>query len=219
MIVLLLTLQIAAQAPAASGALDFSAHLIDGSTVEGTITGWQDGMLTISTAGKFQTLAVEQIARLSRTSRRSVETATQGNSNSQTYVGLRDGSTFKARSFKFGQPTGNNATSTMVCRSSQVTLPNKHIQYVRFREWSHALAQQWQELLDTRHDGDVIVIRRSAESLDYLEGIIRTITPKNVQFEFDGDTIEIPELVKLATFFDPDGNSLMLYQSLSDQAP
>jgi predicted enzyme related to lactoylglutathione lyase len=36
---------------------------------------------------------------------------------------------------------------------------------------------------------------------------------------FDGDTIEIPEMVKLATFFDPDGNSLMLYQALSDQSP
>ncbi len=36
---------------------------------------------------------------------------------------------------------------------------------------------------------------------------------------FDGDTIEIPQMVKLATFFDPDGNSLMFFQSLSDEAP
>ncbi len=36
---------------------------------------------------------------------------------------------------------------------------------------------------------------------------------------FDGDTFEIPEMVKLATFFDPDGNSLMFFQSLSDQMP
>ncbi len=32
---------------------------------------------------------------------------------------------------------------------------------------------------------------------------------------FDGETIEIPEMVKLATFYDPDGNSLMLFQLLS----
>jgi catechol 2,3-dioxygenase-like lactoylglutathione lyase family enzyme len=32
--------------------------------------------------------------------------------------------------------------------------------------------------------------------------------------KFDGDTVEIPGLVKLATFFDPDGNSYMLSQSL-----
>ncbi len=31
---------------------------------------------------------------------------------------------------------------------------------------------------------------------------------------FGGETMEIPGMVKLATFFDPDGNHLMLYQSL-----
>ncbi|MFO0893614.1 MAG: VOC family protein [Phycisphaerales bacterium] len=31
---------------------------------------------------------------------------------------------------------------------------------------------------------------------------------------FDGKTREYPGMVRLATFFDPDGNALMLYQSL-----
>ena len=31
---------------------------------------------------------------------------------------------------------------------------------------------------------------------------------------FDGDTIVIPNMVKLATFFDPDGNTYMFSQSL-----
>ena len=34
---------------------------------------------------------------------------------------------------------------------------------------------------------------------------------------FDGETQTIPEMVKLATFFDPDGNSLMFFESLSDE--
>ncbi len=33
---------------------------------------------------------------------------------------------------------------------------------------------------------------------------------------FDGDIVEIPGLVKLATFFDPDGNSYMFAQSLAN---
>lgn len=33
---------------------------------------------------------------------------------------------------------------------------------------------------------------------------------------FDGDTITIPGMVRLATFFDPDGNAWMLSQSLVD---
>ena len=31
---------------------------------------------------------------------------------------------------------------------------------------------------------------------------------------FDGDTVEVPNMVKLATFFDPDGNTYMFAQSL-----
>lgn len=33
---------------------------------------------------------------------------------------------------------------------------------------------------------------------------------------FDGPTVEIPGMVKLATFFDPTGNALMFYQSLQE---
>jgi len=33
---------------------------------------------------------------------------------------------------------------------------------------------------------------------------------------FDGETITVPETVRLATFFDPDGNKHMLYQDLGE---
>ncbi len=35
---------------------------------------------------------------------------------------------------------------------------------------------------------------------------------------FDGDTLVIPDLVKLATFFDPDGNKIMLAELMSKRA-
>ena len=34
---------------------------------------------------------------------------------------------------------------------------------------------------------------------------------------FDGPTQEIPAMVKLATFYDPDGNKMMLYEDLSQR--
>ena len=40
----------------------------------------------------------------------------------------------------------------------------------------------------------------------------KTLEEKRVRF--DGETREYPGMVKLATFFDPDGNALMLYQDL-----
>ena len=38
------------------------------------------------------------------------------------------------------------------------------------------------------------------------------------QVRFDGETIEIPGMVKLATFYDPDGNAYMLSESLMDSS-
>ena len=38
------------------------------------------------------------------------------------------------------------------------------------------------------------------------------------EVRFDGDTLTIPDMVKLATFYDLDGHKLMLYQSLGAPA-
>ena len=41
-------------------------------------------------------------------------------------------------------------------------------------------------------------------------------TLEGQQVRFDGDTQTIPGMVSLATFFDPDGNKMMLYQDLAE---
>lgn len=40
-------------------------------------------------------------------------------------------------------------------------------------------------------------------------------TLEELKVKFDGETLTIPEMVKLATFYDLDGNKLMLFQDLS----
>ena len=45
-----------------------------------------------------------------------------------------------------------------------------------------------------------------------IESARSELEGKNVPF--DGETLVIPDLVKLATFYDPDGHKLMLSESL-----
>lgn len=52
-------------------------------------------------------------------------------------------------------------------------------------------------------------------SVEDIEAARAWLESKGVKF--DGDTQEIPGLVKLATFFDPDGNTFMLAESLQEQ--
>lgn len=44
----------------------------------------------------------------------------------------------------------------------------------------------------------------------------KTLESKGVRF--NGESVEVPNMVKLATFFDPDNNSWMLVQSLQQMA-
>lgn len=46
-----------------------------------------------------------------------------------------------------------------------------------------------------------------------IDGARGALEKKDVRF--DGPTLTIPGMVRLATFFDPDGNKHMLYQDLS----
>ncbi len=43
-------------------------------------------------------------------------------------------------------------------------------------------------------------------------------TLENKQVKLDGEVQTIPDMVSLQTFYDPDGNTLMLFQDLSDGA-
>lgn len=48
-----------------------------------------------------------------------------------------------------------------------------------------------------------------------IDSARKSLEKKDVRF--DGATMTVPGMVKLATFFDPDGNKHMLYQDLSGQ--
>ena len=48
-----------------------------------------------------------------------------------------------------------------------------------------------------------------------IDAARKKLESKDVRF--DGKTMEIPGMVKLATFFDPDGNAMMLFQDLQGQ--
>jgi len=60
-------------------------------------------------------------------------------------------------------------------------------------------------------DGNAI-LTFGVKDIDAARGQLES---KDVRF--DGPTQTIPDMVKLATFYDPDGNALMLYQDLQGQ--
>lgn len=51
--------------------------------------------------------------------------------------------------------------------------------------------------------------------VDDIEAAVKRLKANKVRM--DGDIVTYPGMVRLITFYDPDGNSLMLYQALAEQ--
>ncbi len=69
--------------------------------------------------------------------------------------------------------------------------PTGSLDAVRFYAPAPGTNQQWEELLKRPRTGDVVIVRKSAKSLDLLEGVIHSVTADVVEFEFDGQKIPV----------------------------
>jgi CreA protein len=117
-----------------------------------------------------------------------------------------------------------NGTITL---ASSVTDVGRSIEWFKnmlgFDEIFHAPEAGWAEV--TTPDKNVSIGLGQTEEVDGKGGTTPVFGVKDVaaakadlenkNVSFDGDIIEIPGLVKLATFFDPDGNTYMLAESLT----
>ncbi len=104
-------------------------------------------------------------------------------------VSLRDGSTFTASLITSDGP---QTEFTLPSGTSKLVVPTKLLRDIRLRDLTDAQNVQWQAIRDSRLTADMLVLVRSAESLDKIEGIINSIDKDAVQFEFSGQVIPAP---------------------------
>jgi len=74
-----------------------------------------------------------------------------------------------------------------------VELPTKAVATVLLKEQAGPLVAQWADILKAERTGDLIVIRKN-NALDYLTGVVKEVTPENVQFELDGDVLPVKRI-------------------------
>lgn len=81
-----------------------------------------------------------------------------------------------------------------------------HIHSIQLQALTPAQQTQWEAVLDSRISADTLVLVRSAESIDKIEGVIGGISSDFVQFEFSGQKLNAPRN-KLAglRYFSPSG--------------
>lgn len=77
-------------------------------------------------------------------------------------------------------------------RQDALPIPIKQIRSIRFRKGSPASDPQWIGLTEKETRRDLMVIRRSNDQLDPVEGVVVGLDANTMRFELDGDPIDAP---------------------------
>lgn len=142
----------------------------------------------IQQAGQAREIPLEQLMRL----RNLPAPAAQPKNDSPIEIELRDGSLVG------GTELLSNGTQVSITTPlGPLAFPSKAVTACKFRTLSAALEPQWKSLVESQVTADMLILVRSDEALDKIEGLIGKITNEAVTFEIDGQSVEAPR-TKLA---------------------
>lgn len=156
-----------------------------GEPLRGELEGIDAGVLTLRTDAGTQQLPWEKL--------RAVEFSSAQQPAAGALVALHDGSSFTVPQFA---SDGEEFTG-MLFAEQPIALPTSFLSHVRLQSLTAAQRTQWQAIVASRAGGDALVLIRSPEALETVEGIIVAVNSESVQFEFGGQRIDAP-LSKLA---------------------
>lgn len=165
-----------------SAADTFRLQLLDGKSVEGTLTSLSAQKVQLTTSTGPQDFPSEQIRSLKR-----IPASEPNQSRSALTLELRDGSMLRANAAEI-----NGKTATIQLATIEQKIPASEIRWLRFRETVPANESTWQEILSTESKSDRLIAIREGDTLDPIEGLVQGIDANEVRFNFDGEEIKAP---------------------------
>jgi hypothetical protein len=127
----------------------------------------------------------------------------QAPSPAKLWLALRDGSHVAAAAFTSSQ----GQAQISLAAATTVSLPTRAIRAVRFQTQTPELAEQWRQIVAAATSSDLVVLRKSStrtieqpdaepmtvvqQSLDQHEGTIHGVTEEVVQFEVEGQRVNV----------------------------
>ena len=161
--------------------VDVEVRTVDGQTAQGALVALDQQLTLQADGGGTTTLATDSVLTIQRLSPLPAAGTLQ-----ETWVTLVCGTRLVGTQLR----SQESALRISAC-DCEHEIPLKQVRAVRFNRPS-ALDEQWSEILQSDFVGDVLVIRRAHDALDYLEGVIRGFSDDQVQFEYEGEVLEVP---------------------------
>ncbi|WP_164101344.1 NPCBM/NEW2 domain-containing protein [Candidatus Laterigemmans baculatus] len=137
--------------------------------------------LTLLVAGESKSVPRAEITRIEATEPAAIQGPTVS-------VGLADGSRLKAEGFRI---EGSEATLELR-RQEPLEVPVRGLRWVRFRPPSPTIDNAWLGLLGDDRAEDMLVIRRSAETIDQVNGVVIGADATTVRFSVGDQEVPAP---------------------------
>ncbi|GIW98787.1 MAG: hypothetical protein KatS3mg111_2120 [Pirellulaceae bacterium] len=161
-------------------------ELMDGSALNGELEGIDETQVTVVMNGRAQAMAKTEIRtlQLAATDRLEVQ---QGDSPIGR-VRLIDESEFAIRRLR------SESGELIVDDGSPQPhkLPLTDVQWIAFGEFSPQQERQWKAIRESVTSSDVLAVRRDAQTLATIAGVVQGLDEATVQFSFDGQELPVP---------------------------
>ncbi|MDY0169664.1 MAG: NPCBM/NEW2 domain-containing protein [Thermoguttaceae bacterium] len=172
---------VAAAAVTRAEPLEFQAETSDDRKVVGAIEALDTESVTLRTSDGSTLLPAADIAALSPP-----EPAARSAGEPAVWISLADGSTLNAAQWVLNGAVGR----VTLLDGRQIDVPRRALESVRFQSAAEAVAEQWIRLVHAQYDGDIVIIRKE-DHLDFLRGIVRGASEETVEFDMDGDVLQV----------------------------
>ena len=154
---------------------------IDHGKHHGVLERLDAASLSLRTADGATKLPLAQVAQIT------LKGKSPSESQPTSWIECIDGTRMPAASFQLREGKAH----WELLDGSSITTSARAVRAVRFYRPAAATDRAWRDYVSQRRPTDLIVIRKTSESLDMLEGMVRAVTDESVEFEFDGQKIPV----------------------------
>ena len=157
------------------------ASTLAGEQYQGTLEAFTAESVVVKTESKSVCIPIAEILVL-----RSTAQAIAPSNDSPIEIRLVDMTRLRVKAF-----TSTGTVATIVhTRLGEFKIPTASISSVRLAPLDAKVDTEWSQLLDRTLKKDVIAVRKG-DVLDHLDGIIGSLNDLKMQFQMDGDDIEV----------------------------
>lgn len=153
----------------------------DGEAVSGNLQAITESVVMMDREGTTQEIPLDTIVQL-RSTRADTATAPV------MRVLLLGGSAIAAQ----GVTLTEDQCKIGLRKQDDFVVPVRRVRAIRIRAGAPATDPQWLGMLEGDGSGDVLVIRRDADRLDQIRGIVEGIENESVRFNVDGNQVQAP---------------------------